>query len=409
MNTLILGSGYLAAVCLVRAAGFNDNNITIVDRKDPLTIVNYNQDVYRLFKRYCKNIDYKAMMDPFTKVKCGDPKRNMEIKFKLRDFEHGDEWWDGIPPPDIVFNASPIYDRLYGAQNPEATSYINCRSIENILKGIKAMDSKPFFVQFSSVNVYGDQSENTDKVITERTKPNPIGPVNTSLYFQELEVQDASDYLNYMIFRLGTLIGYFTPVTSLVNQAVLALIRQDQTFRLLNNPDESIEVFDLTDLGQIINSVFQMRNDHFQFQTIQNQIFNVKSEEPEPKTIGSLVNSLYQGVVKLPKIEGIKLKAPEIVEPVIKKPLEVNFNQMPITVNKFMGTFKWAANRPIIFSLLHSTSAYLIDYVLPLDDDEKELYKRLFAISFTPRDKDVNKDVADLKKQVTVNNEANLS
>jgi len=410
-NLLIVGSGFLAAQCLVRAAGFNDVSITVIDRKDPLTIINYNQDVFRMFQRYCRDISYKDIMNPQSLKKYGDPKRNIEFKFKFLDIEKEDRWWEHIDCPDIIFNAGGIYDRLYAELNPNATVETNTDFITSLTRGINGLaekeGKKPLFIHFSSINVYGDMShmKGEKAVIDESTKPNPIDPLNKSLLNQEQLVTLSALSYDYAIMRLGTLIGYFTPAESLVNQAVLALLKQDDKFALTNSADESIELMDLTELGHIINAIILKQQDPVQLNIFKNQTYNVKVEEPEPKTIFSVVNAIYQGVNKLPKINGVKLSAPEITQPLSKKPV-INFGDVPISSFKFQHVFNWVSTRPTIFSLLHSTVAYLVDYrIAGLPDEEKETFKRIFAIEFTPTEAsakkaDVNQDVIETVKDV---------
>lgn len=405
-NILIVGSGFLASLVLTRCAGFNDTCITVMDRKDPMTIVNYNNDTKKIFEKYCSGMTYRDMMNPHSTKQWGDPKRNMEIKLRFIDYVNQPGWQEFVDKPDIVFNCGSIYDRLYADINPDATFDFNVNAVISLIQGLHTYeDKKPLLVHFSSINVYGDLSDlqGQKTVIDESTQPVPKDPLHRSLYLQEEHVQKSK--LDYAIMRLGTLVGDFTPQQSLINQALLAVLRGDDEFQLDHSSEESIELFDMADLGAIINAIILKCDDTLQYKIFKNQIYNVKVEEPEPKTIGGVVNAIYQCIGRLPKINGIKLSAPEIKKP-FNKPNLINFAQIPISSFKFNNTFAYAASNPMIFSILHATVNYLLNYVIVgMDEGEKNTFKKIFAIDFTPTEESakkegVNQDVVDTVKDV---------
>lgn len=392
-NILIIGSNFLASSLLVRLTGFNDVNITVLDRRDLLTIVNYNNECYHMFRKYCSDLTYRKMMASGSR-QYGDPQRNMFMSFKFIDFVTEDIFSKDIPIPDIIFHCGSVYDRLYAENNPRETLNINVIGTLNIIKSLKkAIESsdnpgkKPLFIQFSSINVYGDQKKTGQTVqknmIDETATPNPQDLLNYSLYGEEKLIQTmcSDDSYKYLILRLGNLIGYFTPMTSLVNQAVTALLTQQPEFEI-NNPDESIELLSIDDLMDVINSIMVLNKDVLERKKLFNQIINIKTEEPEEKTAKSVVNSIYQMVGKLPKVNDVKLKAPDIT---VGASNRKDICYPSVSCQKAKDTLGYLSRRPIIFALVTNTSAWLLRYVIPdLSQDYTDTLTKILYIPSIP-------------------------
>lgn len=391
INVLIIGSNFLASSLLVRLTGFNNININVVDRKDTTTITAYNNECYHMFRKYCSDLSYRKMMTSGHK-QYGDPQRNMFMSFRFIDFVTEDIFEKGIPIPDIIFHCGSVYDRLYADNNPRETLNINVAGTLNILNSLKKAiennnpSNKPLFIQFSSINVYGDQKTGQTvqkNMIDETVEPNPQDLLDYSLYAQEKLVRTMGhdEYYNYLILRLGNLIGYFTPMGSLVNQAVMALLKQDKTFEI-NNPEESIELLSIDDLMDVVNTIMLTNKDPIARKKLLDQIINVKTEEPEEKTVFSVVNSIYQMVGKLPKINDIKLKTPEIVYGPSKRK-DIQYPQ--ISCQKSKDLLGYVSRRPIIFALVTNTASWLLRYVIPdLSQDYTDTLTKILYIPSTP-------------------------
>ena len=98
----------------VRVAGFNNSEITVMDRKDPLIIQNPNNEVRRFIERYCKDLTYE---DEYNMRTFGDPKRNIKVRFAFKD-------WINEPLEldyDIIIYTGCIYDPLYAQANSKET------------------------------------------------------------------------------------------------------------------------------------------------------------------------------------------------------------------------------------------------------------------------------------------------
>lgn len=390
-NVLIIGSGFLASSLLTRLTGFNNIHIHVVDRKDVTTIINYNNECYHMFRKYCDDLTYRKVMTSGTK-QYGDPQRNMFMSFRFVDFITEDIFSKGIPIPDIIFHCGSIYDRLYADENPKETLNINQIGTLNILKSLQrrkeeeGITKKPLFIQFSSINVYGDQKTGQAvqiNSIDETVQPNPKDILNYSLYAEEKLIQTlASDVgYDYLILRLGNLIGYFTPMGSLVNQAVMALLQQKSEFEI-NNPEESIELLSIDDLMDVINTIMITNKDVIERKKILNQIINVKTEEKEEKTVKSVVNSIYRMVGSLPKINKVKLKAPEIV---LGPSNQKTISYPSIDASKSKDLLGYVSRRPIIFALVTNTSSWLLRYVIPdLSQDYVDTLTKILYIPTTP-------------------------
>lgn len=389
-NVLIIGSNFLVSSLLVRLSGFNNINITILDRKDVVTVTFYNNECYHMFRKYCSDLTYRKMMTAGYK-QYGDPNRNMFMSFRFIDFVTEDIF-EKVPVPDIIFHCGSVYDRLYAENNPRETLNINVAGTLNILNSLKkAIDSqqgtekkKPLFVQFSSINVYGDQKTGQTvqkNMIDETAEPNPQDLLDYSLYAQEklLRTMGHDEYYNYLILRLGTLIGYFTPTNSLVNQAVMALLKQDKTFEI-NNPQESIELLSIDDLMDVINNIMITNKDVIERKKLLDQIINVKTEEPEEKTVFSVVNSIYQMVGKLPKVNDTKLKTPDIIYGPSKRK---DICYPSISCQKSKDLLGYVSRRPIIFALVTNTASWLLRYVIP--DLSQDYVDTLTKILYIPQ------------------------
>jgi nucleoside-diphosphate-sugar epimerase len=424
-NILLIGSNFLAAHILVRLLSFENVHVTVMDRKDPVNIINYNQDVYRIFKHYLKDLKYR---DLYTGKSFGDPKRNIKLSFVFKDwvkeFVHSPGQASYI---DIIINAGNIYDRLYANYNKKETMNVNIGGMHNLLENIPTLiearqsDQKSLLIDLTSVNVYGDQSSvnpnQQDEITEDDTTPNPKDLLNYTLYTQENMIKAFADQqdLDYIILRLGTLCGEFIPRDSLVPAAVTAILLQKKEFEVYN-AKESIELLDINDLGMTINSIVQLyKNGDTQYEKIVNQIYNLKSDETEPKTVEGVVQSLQLATSKLPTIikdhgikgiDGLKLKSPSIKYADLsehQKPY-ICFDK-PISTAKAKSLLGFQPQKPLIYSMLPVTVNYLLNYILPdFSDEMRRAFTKIFYLAQTPSpsivDENVHNDVKKLIEEI---------
>jgi nucleoside-diphosphate-sugar epimerase len=420
LKILLIGSNFLSSALFVRLCSFNDTHVIVLDRKDPMTIMNYSQDTYNIIKKYCKNLNYRNLYDD---EEFGDPKRNIKVTFKFHDYINESIDLTGV---DIVVYSGAIYDSIYSRHNRKETMNVNVNGLHNILNslekitnGIRTDGKKPLFIHMSSINVYGDQTNHKDEEITEdSTVPNPKDLLNLSLYTQENMVKSLinTDEIDYLIFRLGTIVGEFTPRDSLVTAAVAAMLTGKKEFTVYNSQN-SIELLDITDLGMLVNSLILLyKEGGEQYKKIVNQIFNIKAEERDEKTVLGVVKSIYGAVSNLPSItkehgikgiDGFRVKAPKVVESFSSQTPNIKFDK-PVSSEKAKELLKFIPNKPLIYSLLPSTVNYLLNYVLvDFSEAERKAFAKIFYLASIPSpqvlDDNINKDVKDLVEDVKDN------
>ena len=421
MKVLLLGSNYLAGLVFTRLCGFNDMEVTVMSNKDPLGIQNQNNDVYRIIRRYCKGISYR---DTYNSSKTyGDPKRNLKLNFIFKDYINQPV---ELKNYDIIINCAAIYDTLYAQANPRETLNVNVHGLYNIINGITSnADRNPLFIQMSSINVYG-VAQKGDGEITEDTPPNPQDLLGISLLTQENMVKGLLPPLDvdYIILRLGNLTGDFTPVHSLTNSTVTALLNQDKEFTV-DNFANSIELLDAVDLGNLIDSLVQMYKDN-KIEDIKNEIYNVKCDETEPKTVQTIVESIFETASYMPTITeehykqmglrdysgNIKLKAPKLKLGLATYP--VNFQGRRISNTKMIEKLKHRSLKPLIHSLLPQTAHYLMNYVMgDLTDNQRAIYAKMLWLPSVPKpstlNQEVNEDVRKVVEEVNDQIEKSLS
>lgn len=412
---LLIGSNFLASAIFAKLFAFNDIDITLLDRKDPTTIQNYNNDTYRILRKYCQSMRYQ---DLYNGRVFGDAKNNKKITFSFKDWVN--EPLFGMGGFDIIIHAGSIYDNLYAQRNQKETQAVNILGLNNILNGINPMaDKRPLFIHMSSINVYGDQTNKNEELVTEDSIPNPQSLLDFTLYTQEnmLKALAKDNEIDYLVLRLGTLVGEFTPRDSLVTAAVSSLLLQQKEFEV-RNPEHSIELLDMRDLGNLINIIMSLylKNN---YEPIKNQIFNIKCEEKEEKTVKGIVESIFGGVKSLPTIthdhiRGIsdfKLKPPKIAV-VGYENKEVKFDK-PVSGEKALKLLNFNAMNPIINSLYTYTVNYLLNYVLvDFSDQQRQIFTKIFYLPSTPTpevvDERVNQDVKNAVKEIGDNIAQNL-
>jgi nucleoside-diphosphate-sugar epimerase len=411
---LLIGSGFLASSIFVRLCSHENTHVIVMDRRDPTTITFFNQDTKNIFTKYCRKYQYA---DSFTGKEFGDPKRNIKISFLMKDYvsepvHSTAQEASLLSDVNLVVYAGAIYDSVFSLHNPNETDRVNIQGITNLVRNYVPNIGNPIFIHMSSLNVYGDQSEFSGAEITEdSTTPNPRDVLNLSLYQQENIIRASLD--KWMIFRLGTLMGEFTPISSLCTAAVAAMLMKQKVFHV-SNYHNSIELLDINDFGLLIyDLVGRVKSGKINDGQI-NQIYNIKCDEKEPKTVGGIVKSIYS-LTKLPSITtehklkgmaGYRIKVPEVVVQGYGDKL-INFNEKTVSREKSFNKLGFSCNNPIVYSMLRGTVSYLLNYVLTgFSPEELEAIRKILYLASVPHpdyldeNEDVNKDVKDLVKDV---------
>ena len=182
---LLLGSGFLGSAIFARLYAINNVDITILDRKDPMSIISANYDSQRIMERYAKDFDYN---DVYNEKQYGDEKRKTFFKFRFIDWIN--EKFEGDNSYDIVIHSGSIYDTRYSEVNETETLNVNIRGTKNIIDNLKG---NPLFIYLSSINVYGDQANYPQEEIDEdHTIPNPRSFLNYTLYSAENMIKSSN-------------------------------------------------------------------------------------------------------------------------------------------------------------------------------------------------------------------------
>ncbi|HEX5518887.1 MAG TPA: NAD(P)-dependent oxidoreductase, partial [Candidatus Nitrosocosmicus sp.] len=331
------------------------------------------------------------------------PKRKMSFKFYFVDWvnEHLDAYGDY----DIIIHAGSIYDTKYSSRNEFETLNVNIKGTKNIIDSIPiGRQKKPLFIYLSSLNVLGDQSVYAyDEIDEDSAIPNPKGILNYSLYSAEnLLKSNVNDGFDYLILRLGTIVGYFSPPSNLINQAVKALVTGKESFEMYN-ANESIELVDIVDVLNVMEIILnKYRNDDHH--TIKNQVFNLKAEEKEPKTVDLVVRTIYDTAFNYPtindehRIPGFKGSF-KLVSPKINYMFQYdkprNKWDVPVSMKKISNLLGYTSQRPLIMTIIPTTVHYLLGYIL----DEKQvpivkknILEKIFGLRSTPSPQSVQND-----------------
>jgi hypothetical protein len=149
---------------------------------------------------------------------------------------------------------------------------------------------------------------------------------------------------------------------------------------------------------------------------IVNQVFNIKAEERDEKTVLGVVKSIYGAVSNLPSItkehgikgiDGFRVKAPKVVESFSSQTPNIKFDK-PVSSEKAKELLKFIPNKPLIYSLLPSTVNYLLNYVLvDFSEAERKAFAKIFYLASIPSpqvlDDNINRDVKNAVKEITDN------
>lgn len=431
LNILIIGSNFLSALAFVSACSFNNAHIYIMDRKDPIVLLNYNQTARERFQQYCKGYTYKNSYDLKG---FGDPKRKLKITWLFYDWVNNRLEYP-LEKMDIILHTGSIYDTKYASVNKKDVMNVNIGGMYNVLSQLGQIcggrsepdkSKNPLFVHFSSINVYGDQTNKMEKEITEDvTVPNPKDLLNFTLYTQENMVKSLCHEadVDYLILRLGTMTGDYTPMDNLTNSALIAVLRGDDKFEI-NNAENSIDLLDSRDFESLVMSLIHsyLEQSDEKWDSIVNQVYNIKAEEPQEKTVESVVKSMYALINSLPaitkdhaipKVPYLKLKAPKLrytSSGLLQRKPTIKFDK-PVSSDKAREMLKFLSNKPIIMALVPHTVNFLINNVIgekQMSDNEKQAVCKILNIPYTPRpetlredtDKELKAAVEDINKQI---------
>jgi UDP-glucuronate 4-epimerase len=206
---------------------------------------------------------------------------------------HDWDWMkDALDTVDTIINCSYVHDTVYAFNNPIDTAE------RNSVFGIKMMDSLRKYdfngrlIHISTDKVYGKHLPAT-LPLNEKTELKPEGVRATTRAAQELAVTGlAKGYgINYMVFRLGTVYGEFTPASKAVYKWCKELLMGDPismygNFSKDNSP--SRDFVDVWDVSTLVSNVVMAKWDL----NMQNEIYNVGGCDIREKYLQNISESL---------------------------------------------------------------------------------------------------------------------
>lgn len=261
VNILLIGSKHLASHIVYALRNYA--RFTIIDRTDPLLVF---QNPYVAF-----NMRYSdVQMFQFSEY---DLEQNLPKILDINNY-------------DFIINTHSIHASVFSATNPVQTMYTNCVWTQALMNSIlKSKNSNASILHISTDKVYGDQgvppgigaSDSGDMyhkkfMIKEIDSCNPLGIKAISRYNQELIfTQMAKTYgLRYMVFRVGTMYGKFTPRDNIMNSMIISAMR-DSVINLFGDQYASRDLVDVEEVAHITKRVLIDKYDS----SVWDEIYNI--------------------------------------------------------------------------------------------------------------------------------------
>ena len=267
-NILLLGTNYFATHILSRLMFNINNKITVMDRKDP----------HYIFE------------SPDTAKYYGDNRITL-LHLSQWDYSHYLE--DILREEDsysCIINCLNIHDAKFSAINPRETIWTNETFTADLMETLRQSDYNGKFIHISSDKVYGPNHTPEELPLKENTVCNPRGIRAITRFNQENIVKGWGETykLAYIILRMGTLYGNYSPPEKALNAWCAAALRNEplqvvgngRTSReWVHTYDASLAVFDLamTDEQTVNNEIYNIGAGYKYERFLQNIAENIKA------------------------------------------------------------------------------------------------------------------------------------
>src|SRR6476469_9059148 len=292
VNILLMGSKHLASWIVFKMHKIA--NITIVDTKFGPDMVFQNPFVK-------KEVPVSALSGRYL-IAEADLEKHLPKILEVKDY-------------DFVINTIFVHDELYSATNNTTTYNTNVgytQSLMNVLtytpKGSNIKN-----LHMSTDKVYGNQGVPqgrgeedpkdltsskrywTEYKISENDYPNPKGIKAISRYAQEMIVEQmCKTYgMDYMIFRVGNLMGQYSPPDTCINQMYLDAIRTD-AINFYGDKFASRDFVNIETVADLVTRVLVKDYDP----SVWSEIYNIGSNYPTRMYvfgIGMFIQTLISG------------------------------------------------------------------------------------------------------------------
>lgn len=254
---VLLGSSHLASHISLHLMRLHNMQLYVIDRKDPNQI----------------------FLNPEMKNFYGDP-RITTLYWSEKDFETNfiDLQRSQETKADIIINTINIQDEQYSDYNPLETMNINTVFTTALMDSLRKSDWDGVLMHMSTAKVYGYRSKQSIDIpkIKEDTLCQPLGIKAVSRYCQELIINHLSETYGtkFLIFRLGTLYGHFTPSDGVLNTWLRAMLTKSHV-RLHGMLGS--ESRDFTSIFDVAEFVLQLVNRGKFSKNVLNGIYNIGS------------------------------------------------------------------------------------------------------------------------------------
>ena len=204
-NILILGgASQFASHVAIRLLFYKNNRITLADAKDPnMVFINPDMQQYEGSNRITI-----LQQSTWDWIWLRDILRNNPTEY------------------DAIINCSCVHDTKYAFNNPIDTQIRNGVYAVGLMDTLRQSDFQGKLIQISSDKCYGKHPRDELPLKEDTTVLKPSGVRAVTRAAQELAVTGMSDAYSipYMIFRLGTIYGDYTPSEKAIYQWVRNLL-----------------------------------------------------------------------------------------------------------------------------------------------------------------------------------------
>ncbi len=430
-NILLIGSNYVTDAIYAQLVGNNRINLVLCDRRDPHHMFNINPDSRNIHQRHGAHIVYDDIFslkkDNFKIVRSkGAKPEDTDVygySILCNNFVHDPllfyENLKQLDSIDVIINTAFIMDRVYGENNIGEMINYNVLGTTNILNSVYKRISdpeytgnrKPLVIHVSNSLVYGKQDKEKMPFKEDQTVPNPIGPVAGSLLAQETMVKSLCQAwdIPYLVLRVGTLAGYYTPLNSFSNQLMMAALDGNDV-KINGDGHQSRDFVSTVDFSLLIPRIVRISNDQMSLEKIANQTYNIGSMEGNEIQIGRLAYSIIEGMGKFYYTARKIPKSNINITGRHKSPVDKNIDSVRIWMNtdKSKEVFSYYPIQYISYVFLKDTVKYICENYWSLDEREaKEIYKalaldmRLFITEEAEKQQEnISPEVQDLQKHV---------
>lgn len=268
---VVLGSNHLSSYIVLHLLRLQNIEIHVIDRKDPHQILLNSQMVkYRDDNR----VYYHHWSE-----------RDFQLNFIDRLKFYDDK------PIDTVINGLYVQDELYSEINPIETMNTNAVWTSILMETLRKGDFEGTLIHLGTAKIYGVKSNQTVdiKPIPEGRPPEPKGMKAVSRYVQENIITGmAKTYdINYLVLRLGTIYGIFTPREHVLNTWIRSMLLQNN-LRVNGKGHESRDFTHVYDVAELVCRLVNKNR----YQSIANEIYNIGSGVKQETRLGNIADAI---------------------------------------------------------------------------------------------------------------------